>query len=460
MAYCRYHLNKADAQSKLKQTNLLFKKSQNWRGIMSDIEETQGKYHFETLQLHVGQEQADPATDSRAVPIYQTTSYVFHDFDHAAARFDLRDAGNIYGRLTNSTQDVFERRIAALEGGTAALAVASGAAAVDYAIRNITQQGDHIVSSKNVYGGTYNLLRHTLPRDGVTTTFVDPKNPQNFEDAIQPNTKLVYFETFGNPNADLPDFETISEIAHRHNLPVFVDNTFATPYLFRPLEHGADIVVESATKFKGGNFDWAKVPGKFPTLTEADPSYHGLNFYEALGPVAFVTRIRAIILRDTGACISPFAAFLLLQGTETLSLRVERHVENALKVVQYLQTVPEVESVSHPSIEGRSDHELYKRYFPNGGGSIFTFDIKGGRDAARVFIDNLQLFSLLANVADVKSLVIHPASTTHSQETPEELEDQGIYEGTIRLSIGTEHIDDILADLQRGFDAVRKAGLA
>ncbi|MFU0528799.1 O-acetylhomoserine aminocarboxypropyltransferase/cysteine synthase family protein [Gardnerella vaginalis] len=440
---------------------------------MSATEELQGKYHFETLQLHVGQEQADPATDSRAVPIYQTTSYVFHDFDHAAARFDLRDAGNIYGRLTNSTQDVFERRIAALEGGTAALAVASGAAAVDYAIRNITQQGDHIVSSKNVYGGTYNLLRHTLPRDGVTTTFVDPKNPQNFEDAIQPNTKLVYFETFGNPNADLPDFEAISEIAHRHNLPVFVDNTFATAYLFRPLEHGADIVVESATKFigghgttlggvivEGGNFDWAKVLGKFPTLTEADPSYHGLNFYEALGSVAFVTRIRAIILRDTGACISPFAAFLLLQGTETLSLRVERHVENALKVVQYLQTVPEVESVSHPSIEGRSDHELYKRYFPNGGGSIFTFDIKGGRDAARVFIDNLQLFSLLANVADVKSLVIHPASTTHSQETPEELEDQGIHEGTIRLSIGTEHIDDILADLQRGFDAVRKAGLA
>lgn len=440
---------------------------------MSDIEETQGKYHFETLQLHVGQEQADPATDSRAVPIYQTTSYVFHDFDHAAARFDLRDAGNIYGRLTNSTQDVFERRIAALEGGTAALAVASGAAAVDYAIRNITQQGDHIVSSKNVYGGTYNLLRHTLPRDGVTTTFVDPKNPQNFEDAIQPNTKLVYFETFGNPNADLPDFEAISEIAHRHNLPVFVDNTFATAYLFRPLEHGADIVVESATKFigghgttlggiivEGGNFDWAKVSGKFPTLTEADPSYHGLNFYDALGSVAFVTRIRAIILRDTGACISPFAAFLLLQGTETLSLRVERHVENALKIVKYLQTVPEVESVSHPSIEGRSDHELYKRYFPNGGGSIFTFDIKGGRDAARVFIDNLQLFSLLANVADVKSLVIHPASTTHSQETPEELEDQGIHEGTIRLSIGTEHIDDILSDLQRGFDAVRKAGLA
>lgn len=440
---------------------------------MSATEETQGKYHFETLQLHVGQEQADPATDSRAVPIYQTTSYVFHDFDHAAARFDLRDAGNIYGRLTNSTQDVFERRIAALEGGTAALAVASGAAAVDYAVRNITQQGDHIVSSKNVYGGTYNLFRHTLPRDGVTTTFVDPKNPQNFEDAIQPNTKLVYFETFGNPNADLPDFEAIAEIAHRHNIPVFVDNTFATAYLFRPLEHGADIVVESATKFigghgttlggvivEGGNFDWDQVPGKFPTLTEADPSYHGLNFYEALGSVAFVTRIRAIILRDTGACISPFAAFLLLQGTETLSLRVERHVENALKVVKYLQTVPEVESVSHPSIEGRSDHELYKRYFPNGGGSIFTFDIKGGRDAARVFIDNLQLFSLLANVADVKSLVIHPASTTHSQETPEELEDQGIYEGTIRLSIGTEHIDDILADLQRGFDAVRKAGLA
>ena len=409
--------------------------------------EANKKYRFETLQLHVGQEQADPATDSRAVPIYATTSYVFHNFDHAEARFGLADPGNIYGRLTNSTQGVFEDRIAALEGGTAGIAVASGAAAVEYAVRNITQSGDHIVSSKNIYGGTFNLLKHTLPRDGITTTFVDPEVPQNFEDAIQENTKLVYFETFGN--------------------------TFATPYLFRPLEHGADVVVESATKFigghgttlggvvvEGGNFNWAEVPGKFPTLTEPDPSYHGLNFYEALGGAAFVTRIRAILLRDTGATLSPFAAFLLLQGTETLSLRVERHVQNALKVVEYLQTVPEVESVSHPSIEGRRDHELYKKYFPNGAGSIFTFDIKGGKDAARVFIDNLHLFSLLANVADVKSLVIHPASTTHSQETLEELEDQGIHQGTIRLSIGTENIEDILDDLKGGFEALRASGLA
>lgn len=431
------------------------------------------KYHFETLQLHVGQEQADPATDSRAVPIYATTSYVFHDFDHAEARFALKDPGNIYGRLTNSTQGVFENRIAALENGTAGLAVASGAAAVEYAFRNITQAGDHIVSSKNIYGGTFNLLKHTLPRDGVETTFVDPSDPSNFESAIQKNTKLVFFETFGNPNADLPDFEAISKIAHDHNLPVIVDNTFATPYLFRPLEHGADVVVESATKFigghgttlggvvvEGGRFDWAAVPGRFPTLTEPDPSYHGLRFYQDLGTSAFVTRIRAILLRDTGAVISPFAAFLLLQGTETLSLRVERHVENALKVVDYLQTVPEVESVSHPAIEGRPDHELYKRYFPNGAGSIFTFDLKGGKDAARVFIDNLHLFSLLANVADVKSLAIHPASTTHSQETPEELEDQSIHPGTIRLSVGTENIEDILDDLKGAFQALRKSGLA
>ena len=431
------------------------------------------KYHFETLQLHVGQEQADPATDSRAVPIYATTSYVFHDFDHAEARFALKDPGNIYGRLTNSTQGVFEDRIAALENGTAGLAVASGAAAVEYAFRNITQTGDHIVSSKNIYGGTFNLLKHTLPRDGVETTFVDPSDPSNFEAAIQENTKLVFFETFGNPNADLPDFEAISKIAHAHNLPVIVDNTFATPYLFRPLEHGADIVVESATKFigghgttlggvvvEGGKFDWAAVPGKFPTLTEPDPSYHGLRFYQDLGAAAFVTRIRAILLRDTGAVISPFAAFLLLQGTETLSLRVERHVENALKVVDYLQTVPEVESVSHPAIEGRPDHELYKRYFPNGAGSIFTFDLKGGKDAARVFINNLHLFSLLANVADVKSLAIHPASTTHSQETPEELEDQAIHPGTIRLSIGTENIEDILDDLKGAFQALKESGLA
>ncbi|KJY50286.1 O-acetylhomoserine aminocarboxypropyltransferase/cysteine synthase family protein [Bifidobacterium mellis] len=431
------------------------------------------KYHFETLQLHVGQEQADPATDSRAVPIYATTSYVFHDFDHAEARFALKDPGNIYGRLTNSTQGVFEDRIAALENGTAGLAVASGAAAVEYAFRNITQTGDHIVSSKNIYGGTFNLLKHTLPRDGVETTFVDPSDPSNFESAIQENTKLVFFETFGNPNADLPDFEAISKIAHDHNLPVIVDNTFATPYLFRPLEHGADIVVESATKFigghgttlggvvvEGGQFDWAAVPGKFPTLTEPDPSYHGLRFYQDLGAAAFVTRIRAILLRDTGAVISPFAAFLLLQGTETLSLRVERHVENALKVVDYLQTVPEVESVSHPAIEGRPDHELYERYFPNGAGSIFTFDLKGGKDAARVFINNLHLFSLLANVADVKSLAIHPASTTHSQETPEELEDQAIHPGTIRLSIGTENIEDILDDLKGAFQALKGSGLA
>lgn len=431
---------------------------------------SQQSYHFETQQLHAGQEQADPATDSRAVPIYATTSYVFHNFDHAEARFNLSDAGNIYGRLTNSTQGVFEQRIAALEGGTAALAVASGAAAVEYAVRNITQQGDHIVSSKTIYGGTYNLLRHTLPRDGITTTFVDISNLEQIEQAIQDNTKLIYFETFGNPNADLPDFEGISAIAKRHHLPVVVDNTFATPYLFRPLEHGANVVVESATKFigghgttlggvvvDGGNFDWGAVPGKFPTLTEADPSYHGLNFYEALGPVAFVTRIRAILLRDTGATLSPFAAFLLLQGTETLSLRVERHVENALKVVEYLRTVPEVESISHPSIEGREDHERYVNYFPNGAGSIFTFQIKGGKNAARTFIDNLQLFSLLANVADAKSLVIHPASTTHSQESEQELADQGIYPGTIRLSIGLEHIDDILADLECGFEAVRKA---
>lgn len=428
--------------------------------------------HFETLQLHAGQEQADPTTDSRAVPIYATTSYVFHNFDHAEARFGLADAGNIYGRLTNSTQQVFEERIAALEGGTAALAVASGAAAVEYTVRNITSVGDHIVAAKNLYGGTFNLFEHTLTHDGISTTFVD-LTPEAFEAAIQDNTKLVYLETFGNPNADLPDLEAIAEVAHKHGLPVVVDNTFATPYLFRPLEYGADIVVESATKFigghgttlggvivEGGNFNWAATPGKFPTLTEPDPSYHGLNFYEALGGVAFVTRVRAVLLRDTGATISPFAAFLLLQGTETLSLRVERHVQNALAVVDYLQTVDVVESVSHPAIEGRADHDRYLRYFPNGGGSIFTFDIKGGKDAARVFIDNLKLFSLLANVADAKSLVIHPASTTHSQETEEEQLEQGIRPGTIRLSIGIEHIDDILEDLQRGFDAVRESGLA
>ena len=424
-------------------------------------------YRFETLQLHVGQEQADPATDSRAVPIYQTTSYVFHNFDHAEARFGLADPGNIYGRLTNSTQGVFEDRIAALEGGTAGLAVASGAAAVEYAVRNITQSGDHIVAAKNVYGGTFNLLRHTLPRDGITTTFVSAENPQEFEDAIQENTKLVYFETFGNPNADLPDFEAITAIAHKHHLPVIVDNTFASPYLFRPLEHGADVVVESATKFIGGhgttlggiivdsgNFDW-KASGRYPNIAAPNPSYHGVSFADAAGPAAFVTYIRAILLRDTGATISPFNAFLLLQGTETLSLRIERHVENTKKVVEFLANHPQVEKVNHPSLPDHPDHALYEKYFPNGGASIFTFNIKGGREEAFKFIDNLKVFSLLANVADVKSLVIHPASTTHSQLNDEELAEQQIYQNTIRLSIGTEHIDDIIADLEAGFAAVR-----
>ena len=424
-------------------------------------------YRFETLQLHVGQEQADPATDSRAVPIYQTTSYVFHNFDHAEARFGLADPGNIYGRLTNSTQGVFEDRIAALEGGTAGLAVASGAAAVEYAVRNITQSGDHIVAAKNVYGGTFNLLRHTLPRDGITTTFVSAENPQEFEDAIQENTKLVYFETFGNPNADLPDFEAITAIAHKHHLPVIVDNTFASPYLFRPLEHGADVVVESATKFIGGHgttlggiivdsgkFDW-KASGKFGNIAAPNPSYHGVSFADAAGPAAFVTYIRAILLRDTGATISPFNAFLLLQGTETLSLRIERHVENTKKVVEFLANHPQVEKVNHPSLPDHPDHALYEKYFPNGGASIFTFNIKGGREEAFKFIDNLKIFSLLANVADVKSLVIHPASTTHSQLNDQELAEQQIYQNTIRLSIGTEHIDDIIADLEAGFAAVR-----
>ena len=429
--------------------------------------ENNKKYRFETLQLHVGQEQADPATDSRAVPIYQTTSYVFHNFDHAEARFGLADPGNIYGRLTNSTQGVFEDRIAALEGGTAGLAVASGAAAVEYAVRNITQSGDHIVAAKNVYGGTFNLLRHTLPRDGITTTFVSAENPQEFEDAIQENTKLVYFETFGNPNADLPDFEAITAIAHKHHLPVIVDNTFASPYLFRPLEHGADVVVESATKFIGGHgttlggiivdsgkFDW-KASGKFGNIADPNPSYHGVSFADAAGPAAFVTYIRAILLRDTGATISPFNAFLLLQGTETLSLRIERHVENTKKVVEFLANHPQVEKVNHPSLPDHPDHALYEKYFPNGGASIFTFNIKGGREEAFKFIDNLKIFSLLANVADVKSLVIHPASTTHSQLNDQELAEQQIYQNTIRLSIGTEHIDDIIADLEAGFAAVR-----
>ena len=424
-------------------------------------------YRFETLQLHVGQEQADPATDSRAVPIYQTTSYVFHNFDHAEARFGLADPGNIYGRLTNSTQGVFEDRIAALEGGTAGLAVASGAAAVEYAVRNITQSGDHIVAAKNVYGGTFNLLRHTLPRDGITTTFVSAENPQEFEDAIQENTKLVYFETFGNPNADLPDFEAITAIAHKHHLPVIVDNTFASPYLFRPLEHGADVVVESATKFIGGHgttlggiivdsgkFDW-KANGKYAPIANPNPSYHGVSFVDAVGPAAFVTYIRAILLRDTGAAISPFNAFLLLQGVETLSLRLDRHTENTKKVVEFLANHPKVEHVNHPSLPEHPDHALYEKYFANGGGSIFTFEIKGGQEEAHKFIDSLEIFSLLANVADVKSLVIHPATTTHSQLSAEELLDQGIKPNTIRLSIGTEHIDDIIADLEKGFAAVK-----
>ena len=423
-------------------------------------------YRFETLQLHVGQEQADPATDSRAVPIYQTTSYVFHNFDHAEARFGLADPGNIYGRLTNSTQGVFEDRIAALEGGTAGLAVASGAAAVEYAVRNITQSGDHIVAAKNVYGGTFNLLRHTLPRDGITTTFVSAENPQEFEDAIQENTKLVYFETFGNPNADLPDFEAITAIAHKHHLPVIVDNTFASPYLFRPLEHGADVVVESATKFigghgtslggvivDGGNFDW-KASGKYPQLADPNPSYHGISFVDAVGAAAFATYIRAILLRDEGACISPFNAFLLLQGTETLSLRVDRHVENTKKVVEFLTGDTHVAKVNHPSLPEHPDHELYKQYFPNGGASIFTFEIKGGQEAAWKFIDHLQVFSLLANVADVKSLVVHPATTTHSQLSAEELAEQNITSSTIRLSIGTENAEDIIWDLKQAFAAL------
>ncbi len=419
------------------------------------------KLHFETLQLHVGQEQADPATDSRAVPIYQTTSYVFHNSQHAADRFGLRDAGNIYGRLTNSTQGVLEQRIAALEGGVAALAVASGAAAVTYAIENITRSGDHIVAANNIYGGSYNLIAHTLKASGVESTFVDPTNLQNFEDAIQVNTKAVFIETFGNPNSNLIDIDAVAAIAHSHKIPLIIDNTFATPYLIRPIEHGADIVVHSATKFLGGHgttlggvivdggkFDW-KASGKFPQLSEPDASYHGIVFADAVGAAAYVTRIRAILLRDKGATLSPFNAFLLLQGVETLSLRIERHVENALKVVDYLSKHPKVAKVNHPSLPSHPDHELYQRYFPNGAGSIFTFEIKGGQKEAFAVIDSLQIFSLLANVADVKSLVIHPATTTHSQLSDEELTEQGIYQSTIRLSIGTEHIDDIIADLDQ-----------
>ena len=434
---------------------------------MSDITaETEKTFHFETLQLHVGQEAADPATDSRAVPIYQTTSYVFRNSQHAADRFGLADAGNIYGRLTNSTQGVFEDRIAALEGGVAGLAVASGAAAITYAIQALAKAGDHVVAQKTIYGGSYNLLEHTLPQYGITSTFVDAHNLDEVEAAIQDNTTLIYLETLGNPNSDIPNIDAISEIAHKHGLPVVVDNTFGTPYLFRPLEHGANVVVHSATKFigghgtslggvivDGGNFDW-KASGKYPQIAKPNPSYHGISFAGACGAAAYVTYIRAILLRDEGACISPFNAFLLLQGTETLSLRLERHAENTKKVVEYLVNNPHVEKVNHPSLPDHPDHDLYEKYFPNGGASIFTFEIKGGKDAAWKFIDNLQLFSLLANVADVKSLVIHPASTTHSQLSDEELANVGISQSTIRLSIGTEHIDDIIADLERGFAAL------
>ena len=424
-------------------------------------------YKFETLQLHVGQENPDPATDSRAVPIYATTSYVFRNSAHAAARFGLADSGNIYGRLTNSTQDVFEKRIAALEGGVAALAVASGAAAITYTIQALAQAGDHIVAQKTIYGGSYNLLNNTLAQFGISTTFVDAHNLKEVEDAIRDNTKVVYLETLGNPNSDIPDIDAISEIAHKHGLPVVVDNTFGTPYLIRPFEHGADIVVHSATKFIGGHgttlggvivdsgkFDW-KASGKYAPIAEPNPSYHGISFADAVGPAAFVTYIRAILLRDEGACISPFAAFLLLQGTETLSLRLERHAENTKKVVEYLVNNPKVAKVNHPSLSDHPDHALYEKYFPNGGASIFTFEIKGGQEEAHKFIDNLEIFSLLANVADVKSLVIHPATTTHSQLSEEELADQGIKPNAIRLSIGTEHIDDIIADLEKGFAAVK-----
>ena len=424
-------------------------------------------YKFETLQLHVGQEQADPATDSRAVPIYQTTSYVFHNSAHAAARFGLADAGNIYGRLTNSTQDVFEKRIAALEGGVAALAVASGAAAITYAIQALAADGGHIVAQKTIYGGSYNLLEHTLPHFGVSTTFVNAHDLAEVENAIQDNTRAIYLETLGNPNSDIPDIDAIATIAHKHGLPLVIDNTFGTPYLIRPIEHGADIVVHSATKFIGGHgtslggvivdsgkFDW-NASGKYPAIADPNPSYHGVSFVDAVGPAAFVTYIRAILLRDTGACISPFNAFLLLQGVETLSLRLDRHAENTKKVVEFLANHPQVAHVNHPSLPDHPDHALYEKYFPNGGASIFTFEIKGGQEEAFRFIDNLKIFSLLANVADVKSLVIHPATTTHSQLSAQEMADQGITPATIRLSIGTEHIDDILADLEQGFAAAK-----
>ena len=424
------------------------------------------EYRFETLQLHVGQEQADPATDARAVPIYQTTSYVFHNSQHAADRFGLADPGNIYGRLTNSTQGVLEERVAALEGGSAALALASGAAAITYTIQALAANGGHIVAQKTIYGGTFNLLEHTLPQYGITTSFVDAHDLAEVEEAIQDNTRAVFLETLGNPNSDIPDIDAIAEIAHKHGLPLVIDNTFGTPYLIRPIEHGADIVVHSATKFlcghgttlggiivEAGKFDW-KASGKFGNIADPNPSYHGVSFYDAVGPAAFVTYIRAILLRDTGATISPFSAFLLLQGVETLSLRLERHIENTEKVLDFLANHPKVKKVNHPALPDHPDHAVYERFFPNGGGSIFTFEIKGGQEEAWKFIDNLKIFSLLANVADVKSLVIHPASTTHSQLTEEELTDQGIFPGTIRLSIGTEHIDDIIADLENGFAAI------
>lgn len=427
----------------------------------------QNKLHFETLQLHIGQEQPDPATDSRAVPIYQTTSYVFRNSQHAADRFGLRDAGNIYGRLTNSTQGVFEQRVAALEGGVAGLAVASGAAAITYALQNILQAGDHVVAADNLYGGSYNLITHTLSTQGITNTIIDVNNLQLLEESIQPNTKAVYVETLGNPNSDVTNLDAVSEIAHKHGIPLIVDNTFGTPFLIRPIEHGADIVVHSATKFigghgtslggvivDGGTFDWKAQPEKFPTLAKPDPSYHGAIFADVAGAAAFVTRIRAVILRDTGATISPFNAFILLQGLETLSLRVERHVENALKVVDFLANHPKVAKVNHPALPSHPTHSLYNKYFPNGGASIFTFEINGGQEEAWKFIDSLQIFSLLANVADVKSLVIHPYTTTHSQMSPEELAEQHITPSTIRLSIGTEHIDDIIADLSQAFDKI------
>ena len=427
----------------------------------------QKNYRFETLQLHVGQEQADPATDARAVPIYQTTSYVFRNSQHAADRFGLRDAGNIYGRLTNSTQGVFEDRVAALEGGVAGLAVASGAAAITYALQNIVQAGDHIVAADNLYGGSYNLITHTLATQGITNTIINVNDLAALEAAIQPNTKVVYAETFGNPNSDVLDLEGVAAVAHKHGIPFIVDNTFGTPYLIRPLEHGADIVVHSATKFLGGHgtslggvivdggkFDWKANPEKFPTLAKPDPSYHGIVFADAVGAAAYVTRIRAVLLRDTGAAISPFNAFILLQGVETLSLRVERHVQNALKVVDFLSKHPKVAKVNHPALESHHDHQLYQKYFPGGGGSIFTFEIKGGQEEAWKFIDALQIFSLLANVADVKSLVIHPYTTTHSQLSPQELAEQHITPSTIRLSIGTEHIDDILEDLAQALDKI------